>query len=83
MPFALMNAPATFQSLMNKEFRLFLRKFVLVLLDDILVYSHKAVFEMLRTQRLYANQKKFAQIPIEYLGHIVSTIGVRGVGISI
>jgi hypothetical protein len=87
MPFGLTNAPATFQAIMNTIFAPMLRKFVLVFMDDILVYSrsleeHKqhltAVFKLLQDNQLYVKQSKcsFAQPQLEYLGHI---IGVQGV----
>ena len=87
MPFGLTNAPFRFQNLMNDIFRPYLRKFILVFFDDILVYSKnlqdhlqhlESTFNLLQQHYLLAKRSKcyVAQAKVEYLGHIISSEGV-------
>jgi hypothetical protein len=88
LPFGLTNAPGTFMHLMHETFREFLDDFVLVFLDDILIYSktladHKLhvekVLSTLRKSKLYAKESKceFFKSEVEFLGHFVGRNGVR------
>ena len=87
MPFGRTNAPATFQQIMNTIFAPVLRKFVLVFVDDILVYSPtleehiehlQHVFTILGQNQFLLKHSKcsFAKKSLEYLGHIISAEGV-------
>jgi hypothetical protein len=87
MPFRLTNAPATFRCLMNAIFGPHMRKFVLICMDDILVFSKsldehldhlRMIFQILMDNKLFLKFKKctFAQQRISYLGHIISAQGV-------
>jgi hypothetical protein len=87
VPFGLSNAPVVFMCLMNGIFREYLDKFVIVFLDDILIYSKseeeheqhlRMVLQVLREHQLYAKLSKcsFYQRQIHYLGHIISEEGI-------
>lgn len=88
LPFRLTNASATFQALMNNIFRSFLDEFVVVYLDNILVYSRnqeehlkhlRKVLTVLEEHKLYGNlsKYKFFKKEVEYLGHIISDKGIQ------
>jgi hypothetical protein len=87
VPFGLSNAPVVLMFLMNGVFREYLDKFVIVFLDDILVYSKseeenehhlRMVLQVLRQHQLYAKLSKcsFYQKQIHYLGHIILKDGI-------
>ncbi|XP_070024610.1 uncharacterized protein, partial [Nicotiana sylvestris] len=88
MSFGLTNAPAAFMHLMNSVFRPYLDSFVIVFIDDILVYSRsqeeharhlRVVLQRLREEKLYAKFSKceFWLSSMAFLGHIVSSEGIQ------
>ena len=87
MPFGLTNAPAAFMDLMNRVFREYLDKFVIVFIDDILIYSRdpqehaehlRIALHTLKKHQLYAKFSKceFWLDKVHFLGHVVSKEGI-------
>ena len=87
MPFGLTNAPAAFLDLMHRVFQPYLDQFIVVFVDDILIYSWskeehedhlRIVLQALREHQLYTklSKCKFWLIEVRFLGHIVSASSV-------
>ncbi|KAD3066931.1 hypothetical protein E3N88_34811 [Mikania micrantha] len=88
MPFGLTNAPAVFMDLMNRVCKPYLDKFIIVFIDDILIYSksleeHKEhlqlALELLRQEKLYAKLSKcdFWIREVQFLGHVMNEQGIH------
>ncbi|XP_070029059.1 uncharacterized mitochondrial protein AtMg00860-like [Nicotiana sylvestris] len=88
MSFGLTNAPAAFMDLMNQVFKPFLDEFVIVFIDDILIYSRseaehadhlRTVLQTLQDYRLYAkfSKREFWLTYVAFLGHVITGDGIK------